>query len=62
MQPADLHRTIARATGDSLATIQRLGFELVDPRGSCVFESDDPHHRLLDPAAISSPEASPVHD
>jgi len=33
MNPTDLNRTIAQATGESVATIQRLGFELLDPDG-----------------------------
>ena len=30
MRQADLNRAVARATGESLATIQRLGFLLAD--------------------------------
>jgi len=30
MTPAELDRAVARATGDSVATVRRLGFQLED--------------------------------
>ena len=31
MSPREVHRAVARATGESIATIKRLGFLLADP-------------------------------
>lgn len=31
MSRSELHRAVARATGDSLATVKRIGFLLTDP-------------------------------
>ena len=40
MSPRELHRAVAQATGESIATIERLGFLLADP-GLPVTDADD---------------------
>ena len=51
MKQADLDRAVARATGETVSTIQRLGFLLADPtdgpvqgpdeHGPCVVDWDE---------------------
>ena len=35
MNQSQLDRAVARATGESLATIRRMGFSLFDPTATC---------------------------
>ncbi|MCA8990744.1 MAG: hypothetical protein KDA88_02135 [Planctomycetaceae bacterium] len=47
MHQSDLNRSVARATGESVSTIKRLGFLIADP------EQDlDPHDEELGPYVI----------
>ena len=48
MRQSDLNRSVARATGESIATIARLGFLLADPSEPI----DDPHSEALGPLVI----------
>ena len=48
MRQADLNRSIARATGESVSTIARLGFILSEPSEPI----DDPHSEDLGPLVI----------
>ena len=47
MRQADLDRAVARATGETVATVKRLGFLLADPA-----ENPDPEFDELDPLVI----------
>lgn len=47
MKQADLNRAVARATGETVTTIKRLGFLLADPR-----EPLDPDAEELGPHVI----------
>jgi hypothetical protein len=44
----DLHRAISRATGESVATIKRIGFMIEEP-GVAI---DDPHDPALGPHVL----------
>ncbi len=48
MRQADLDRAVARATGETIATIKRLGVLLDDP----VAETDEPHAEVCDAMVI----------
>ena len=48
MRQADLDRAVARATGETIATIKRLGFLLDDP----VAETDELHPEVCDAVVI----------
>ncbi|MCG8584118.1 MAG: hypothetical protein MI757_05345 [Pirellulales bacterium] len=48
MRQADLNRAVARATGESVATIKRLGFLLADP----VVDLDESDIDALGPTVI----------
>jgi len=48
MRQADLDRAVARATGETIATIKRLGFLLDDP----VAETDEPDAEAYDAMVI----------
>ena len=42
MKQSDLNRAVARATGESITTIQRLGFMLADPAD--ILDADAEEH------------------
>ena len=48
MKQADLYRAIARATGETVSTIQRLGFLLDDPTDNHDPESDENGPYVID--------------
>ena len=48
MRQADLNRSVAQATGESVSTIARLGFIIADPTAPI----DDPHSEELGPLVI----------
>lgn len=48
MQQSELNRAVARATGESVSTIKRLGFLLADPSESLDPESDDHGPHVID--------------
>ncbi|MCD0458632.1 hypothetical protein [Roseiconus lacunae] len=48
MRQADLNRSVARATGETVSTIARLGFIIADP----TVPIDDPHSEDLGPLVI----------
>lgn len=48
MKQADLNRAVARATGETVSTIKRLGFLLADPTDSLDCEADGYAARLVD--------------
>ena len=48
MRQADLNRSVARATGETVSTIARLGFIIADPTAPI----DDPHSEDLGPLVI----------
>ena len=43
MKQADLDRAVARATGETVTTIKRLGFLLAEPADSLDLDADDPY-------------------
>ncbi|MCA9030737.1 MAG: hypothetical protein KDA66_08015 [Planctomycetaceae bacterium] len=56
MHQLDLNRSVARATGESVSTIKRLGFLIADP------EQDlDPHDEELGPYVIDWDELEARH-
>ena len=42
MKQSDLNREVARATGETVSTIKRLGFLLDDPRSESLSADDGP--------------------
>ena len=48
MKQADLDRAVARATGETVSTIKRLGFLLADPTGSLEPDLDEHALRVID--------------
>ncbi len=48
MRSSDLHRAVARATGESVATIRRLGFLLAEPEAAI----PDPEDERLGPSVL----------
>jgi len=48
MRQSDLNRAVARATGESVDTVRRLGFLLADPDDSF----PDPQDEALGPSAL----------
>lgn len=48
MKQAELNRAVARATGDTVHTIKRLGFLLVDPNQTLATELPDDGPYVLD--------------
>ena len=48
MRQADLNRSIAQVTGETVSTIARLGFIIADPTAPI----DDPHSEDLGPLVI----------
>ena len=46
MQQAELNRAVARATGETVSTIKRLGFLLADPIDG--FQSDEDDVQIID--------------
>lgn len=48
MNQADLNRAVARATGESVSTIKRLGFLLADSTDPLDPESDDHGPHVID--------------
>jgi hypothetical protein len=57
MQQNDLNRAVARATGETVATVKRLGFLLADPQDAFVLEH--PHDERLGPQVIDWDELEP---
>ena len=67
MRQSDLDRAVARATGENVSTIRRLGFLLADPIDSSIDESDEhgPYVIDWDALAANRNEANagrPVHE
>ena len=61
MNHSDLERAVARAMGETVTTIKRLGFQLVDPGDACsslVIRRDAPH----DVDSIDTSIRGPHHD
>ena len=48
MKQADLDRAVARVTGETVSTIKKLGFLLVDPADSCDPDSDENSPHVID--------------
>ena len=48
MKQADLDRAVARATGETVATIKRLGFLLAEPAESLDPDSDQRDPQFID--------------
>ena len=48
MRQADLDRAVARATGETVSTIKRLGFLLADPDASLDPDSDEHGPDVID--------------
>ena len=48
MKQADLDRAVARATGETVSTIKRLGFLLADPIDSLNSDSDEHGPHVID--------------
>ena len=48
MRQTDLNRSVARATGETVSTIARIGFIIADPSEPI----DDPHSEELGPLVI----------
>lgn len=48
MRQSDLNRAVARATGESLSTIQRLGFLLADPSTEVDGDSEEHGPYIID--------------
>ena len=48
MKQADLDRAVARATGETVSTIKRLGFLLAEPAGSLDPDADDDGPHVID--------------
>ena len=48
MKQADLDRAVARATGETVSTIKRLGFLLADPTEMLDPDSDDAGPYVID--------------
>ncbi|HBN76103.1 MAG TPA: hypothetical protein DD473_09845 [Planctomycetaceae bacterium] len=48
MKPSELNRSIARVTGESLITIQRLGFELISREDSESVETESRLPQFID--------------
>ena len=48
MKQADLNRAVARATGESVSTIKRLGFLLAEPADSLDPGADDDGPYVID--------------
>ena len=48
MKQADLDRAVARVTGETVSTIKRLGFLLVDPADSLDPDSDEHGPHVID--------------
>ena len=48
MKQADLNRAVARATGETVSTIKRLGFLLAEPADSLDPDSDDDGPYVID--------------
>ena len=48
MRQADLDRAVARVTGETVSTIKRLGFLLVEPADSPTDESDELNPQVID--------------
>ena len=48
MQPNDLNRAVARATGETVSRIKRIGFLLAEPHRDFL----DPHDETLGPQVI----------
>ena len=48
MKQADLDRAVARATGETVSTIKRLGFLLADPADSPGGDSDEQGPYVVD--------------
>ncbi|MEZ5941359.1 MAG: hypothetical protein R3C18_08215 [Planctomycetaceae bacterium] len=56
MHQSDLNRSVARATGESVSTIKRLGFLIADPE-----QELDPHDEDLGPYVIDWDELEARH-
>ncbi|REJ88276.1 MAG: hypothetical protein DWQ35_20060 [Planctomycetota bacterium] len=48
MRQAELNRAVARATGETVSTIKRLGFLLADPVESCDPDSEEYGPHVID--------------
>ena len=48
MKQADLDRAVARATGETVSTIKRLGFLLADPADSLDSEAEELGPHVID--------------
>lgn len=58
MQQRDLNRSVARATGEPVSRIARLGFLLADPLDPI----EDPHAEELGPWVLDWDEPFPTHE
>ena len=54
MRQSDLDRAVARATGENVSTIKRLGFLLADPIDSSTDESDEHDPYVIDWDALAA--------
>lgn len=48
MKQAELDRAVARATGETVSTIKRLGFLLADPTNNSDLDADEPGPYVID--------------
>lgn len=56
MTQRELNRAVARATGESVSTVERIGFLLADPGA----DFDDPDDEALGPSTIDWDAFDPV--
>lgn len=54
MKQADVDRAVARATGETVSTIKRLGFLLADPDDDLVSESEEHGPYVIDWDALET--------
>jgi hypothetical protein len=61
MYQSDLNRAIARATGESVSTINQLGFQLADPMAILDDDTDDRLPSIIDWDIVQAIQASKRH-
>ncbi len=59
MKQAEIDRAVARATGETVSTVKRLGFLLAEPDGSLHADSEDDEIYTSDIYIIDSDNSDP---
>lgn len=57
MTQRELNRAVARATGESVSTVERIGFLLADPETDVT----DPDDEALGPSVLDWDALEPIH-